>query len=91
MMDGPISVREVLMLLLNADKYPRYNAHDWQEADLWEEEALAKAKTAHSSSDDPPEFTHWLAALQQPGRTSETREAVFQAMHDYFEPEGAET
>jgi hypothetical protein len=40
-----ISVRAVLELLLDADRCPRYNAHDWREADFWEKEALAKAET----------------------------------------------
>lgn len=90
MIGDPISVRAVLELLLDADRYPRYNAHDWREADLREKEALQKAETAIGSPDDPPEFESWLAALRAPGATSETRHTVFRAMHDYFEPEDAE-
>lgn len=85
-----ISVRAVLELLLDADRYPRYDAHDWREADLLEKKALDKAETALASPDDPSEFASWLAALRAPGLTGETRDTVFRAMHDYFEPEDVE-
>jgi hypothetical protein len=91
MTGDPISVRAVLKLLLNADRYPRYNAHDWREADLWEKEALDKAETALASPDDPPDLASWLAALRAPGVTGETRDTVFRAMHDYFEPKDVES
>ncbi len=56
-------------------------------AEIEEAEALAKAKHAVPSSDDPPEFASWLRALLAPDRTAETREEAFDAICEYFDPE----
>ena len=44
--EAPITVRDVLRLLLAADSYPRLGNHDWREADLLEAEALQKSANA---------------------------------------------
>jgi hypothetical protein len=72
--EPPITVREVLRLLLAADSYPRLGNHDWREADRLEAAALQKAGGALPSSDDPPAFGRWLAGGRPRGR--ETHQAV---------------
>ncbi len=63
--------------------------YDVRAAEIEEAEALAKARHAVPSSDDPPEFAAWLTALLAPGRTAETREETFDAICDYIDPEVA--
>ena len=83
-----ISIRDVLIRVLASDKYPCYNAFDCQQAQRLEREALEMADNAIPSPDDPPEFSHWLEMLRQPDLTTDGREAIYDAMYDYFEPEG---
>jgi hypothetical protein len=83
-----ISVRDVIIRLLASDKYPCHNIFDCQQAQRLEKDALEKAETAISSPDDPPEFSRWLEMLRQPDLTTDGREAVYDEMYDYFEPEG---
>ena len=85
--EAPITVREVLRLLLAADSYPRLGNHDWREADLLEAEALQKAATAEPRADDPPEFALWLAALRDPQLPNDARGDIMSAVRDLFEPE----
>lgn len=51
-----ISVREALLLILEADKYPRLGNEDWPVAAALERKALEIAKTSVPSADDPPGF-----------------------------------
>lgn len=81
-----ISVRDVLLLILEADKYPRLGNEDWPVAAALEREALERAKTSVPSADDPPEFQRWLQALLRPSLTADEREEIIWAMYDYFEP-----
>ena len=83
-MSGKIAAREVLRLLWEADSYPRIGNEDWPIAAGMEAEALMKAETAVASPDDPPEFARWLAALQSRDLSSDDREEVYWAIHDYF-------
>jgi hypothetical protein len=83
--EAPISVRDVLRLLLAADSYPRLGNHDWRVADLLEAEALQKARTATPCADDPPEFAQWLETLLTPGISNSEREEVYFALHDFFD------
>ncbi len=83
--EAPVTVRDVLRLLLAADSYPRHGNHDWREADLLTAEALQKARTAKPCADDPPEFAQWLEALQTPGLSNTEREEVYFALHDFFD------
>jgi hypothetical protein len=83
--EPPITVREVLRLLLAADSYPRLGNHDWREADLLEAEALQKAATAEPCADDPPEFARWLETLLTPDLSNADREEVYFALHDFFD------
>jgi hypothetical protein len=83
-----ISVRDVIIRLLASDKYPCHNFFDCQQAQQLEKDALEKAEEAIPSPDDPPEFSRWLEMLRQPDLTNDGREAVYDEMHDYFEPEG---
>lgn len=55
-----ISVRDVLLLILEADKYPRLGNEDWPVAAALEREALERAKTSVPSADDPPAYQRWL-------------------------------
>jgi hypothetical protein len=60
----PITVREALGLLWEADRYPIRGNEDRREAVALEQEARVRAATAEALPDDPPEFSAWLAALQ---------------------------
>ena len=83
---APITVRDVLRLLLAADSYPRLGSHDWREADLLEADALQKARTAEPCADDPPEFARWLAALRDPHLPNDQRGDIMAALRDFLEP-----
>jgi len=85
--EAPITVREVLRLLLAADSYPRLGNHDRHEADLLETEALQKAATAEPCIDDPPEFARWLAALRDPRLSNDERSDIMSALRGPLEPE----
>ena len=85
--EAPITVREVLRLLLDADSYPRLGNHDWREADLLEAEALQKARTAEPCPDDPPEFGRWLTSLRDPHLPNDERGDIMSALRDLFDPE----
>jgi hypothetical protein len=88
MAQEPISVREVILRVLASDKYPCYNILDCQYARGLEKDALEKADSAIPSPDDPPDFSRWLEVLRQPDLTIDGREAIYDEIHDYFEPEG---
>jgi hypothetical protein len=83
----PMMVRDVLLLVLQADAYPILGNEDVPVALRMQRAALQHAATAVSSPDDPPEFARWLAALQQPDLSVEAREDVLWAMYAYFDPE----
>ncbi len=87
MTDQPISVRDVLLLLLAAERYPRYSNHDWRVADIMEADALTKAATAVASPKDPPEFAVWLATLRRKNLTSDEREVVYLVLGNHFDHE----
>jgi hypothetical protein len=57
---------------------------DWPVAARMEAAALEKAATAVASPDDPPEFGRWLEALRNGGLTTNAREEIYWAIHDYF-------
>jgi hypothetical protein len=84
-MSETVSVREVLRLLLVIDAYPRQDDADRDRARELEAGALAKGEGARGSPGDPPEFRAWLEALRRPGIRNDEREAVYEAMSDYFE------
>jgi hypothetical protein len=73
MTEVPITVREVIRLLWEADSYPCIGNEDWHVAARMEAAALAKAATAVASPDDPPEFGRWLDALRNGGLTVDER------------------
>ena len=83
----PMRVRDVLLLVLQADAYPILGNEDVPVALRMQRVALQHAETAVSSPDDPPEFARWLAALRQPGIGPDAREEVLWAMYAYFDPE----
>jgi hypothetical protein len=62
---APVTVREVVRLLLEADSYPRLGNEDWPVAARMEAAAIEKPATAVPSPDDPPEFGRWLEALRR--------------------------
>ena len=83
----PMTVRDVLRLVLQADAYPILGNEDVPVALRMERAALQHAETAVSSPDDPPEFARWLEALRQPGIGQDEHEEVFGAMYAYFDSE----
>jgi hypothetical protein len=84
-MNETVTVREVLRLLLVVDALPRQDNTDWERARELETAALAKGRGAIGSPDDPAEFQAWLEALRRPGIGNDERDAVYDAMHDFFE------
>ncbi len=85
--EAPISIREVLRLLWEADSYPQLGNEDNRVADRLEREALAKAKHAVPSPDDPPEFSNWLAVLHDRSLPNDDRETVMWTRYDLSDPE----
>ncbi len=84
---APITAREALRLVWEAERYPIRGNEDWRTAAALTREALAQAATAMASPDDPPEFAGWLAALQDQSLPDADREAVMAALYDLFDPE----
>jgi hypothetical protein len=87
MTEAKVTVREGIRLLLETDSYPRMGNEDWPVAAGMKAAALAKAATAVSSPDDPPEFGRWLEALQRRDVSVNEREEIYWAIHDYFAEE----
>jgi hypothetical protein len=85
---APITVREALRLLWEADRYPIRGNEDWRWSAALQKEARARAATATASPDDPPEFIDWLTVLQDPSSPESDREAAMSALYDLFDPEG---
>jgi len=84
-MTETLTVRDVLNLLLKAITYPCIGNTDWDDAAELEAQALAKARLAVGSPDDPPEFRQWLDTLRKPNANNDDRDAVFDAMADYLD------
>ena len=84
---APLTFREALCKVWQADKYPILGNADWPAAARADAEALALAATAIPSPDDPPEFALWLAILLKPGLKSNERGEVMTALHDFFDPD----
>ena len=84
MISTEVTVRDVLRLLLEADSYPRQGNTDWRDAERMQAAALEKVEAAIGSPDDPPEFQTWLNALRKRHIGNDEREAVYDAMYDYF-------
>jgi hypothetical protein len=68
--EPPITWREALRLLWEADRYPIRGNEDVHPALALEREARARATTAAPSPDDPLEFGRWLATPWTPGSIS---------------------
>jgi hypothetical protein len=83
---SPITAREALQLIWEADRYPIRGNEDWRASAVLMREALDRAATATASPGDPPEFALWLTALQDPSLPEETREDAMSALHDLFDP-----
>ncbi len=84
-MTAPLTVRDVLNLVLEAITYQCIGNTDWDDAAEMEARALAKAPLAVGSPDDPPEFRLWLDTLRDPNANNDDRDAVFDAMADYLD------
>jgi len=85
---APITIREALRLLWEADRYPIRGNEDLRPALALEKEARARAAIAIPSPNDPPEFAGWLATLLDQSRPEPEREAAMEALYDLFDPEG---
>lgn len=86
---APITMREALRLLWEADHYPILGNEDWRASATLEQEARIRAATAKPSPDDPPEFGPWLAALLDESVPECDREAVMSALYELFDPDAA--
>ena len=82
---GPPTVRDVLRLLWDADRYPHLGNEDNRIADILEEEALAAAPHAVRCPDDPPELAEWLAILQDGKLSNDARASVMSKLYDLFD------
>jgi hypothetical protein len=83
----PITVRDALRLFWDADRYPILGNEDRRASDRLEVEARAKAADAIAQPDDPPEFARWLAALRDRSLPNPARDAIMEALYDWFDPE----
>jgi hypothetical protein len=83
----PITAREALRLIWEADRYPIRSNEDRRAAVALEKEALTKAATARGSPDDPPEFGRLLTSLRNQSLPAANREALMSALYDLFDPE----
>ena len=83
----PLTQREALRRIWQADKYPILGNADWREAAILDREALDAAAAAVPSSDDRPEFAAWIMALRNPRIPNHEREEIMFALHDLFDPE----
>ncbi len=88
--ETPITVREVLRLLLEADSYPCLGNGDWRVCQAMEADALKLTPQAIPSPDDPPEFGRWMETLLKPHVTGAEKDEIYDALHEFFEPEPAE-
>jgi hypothetical protein len=87
MAETAISVRDAVVEVWKTDRIPVNNSYDYQGVLQAEAKALAKATIAIPSPDDPPEFLLWIETLRKPDITGDEREAVYDAMYAYFEPD----
>jgi hypothetical protein len=86
-MTNPLSLREALRGIWQADKYPILGNEDWAVGARLDAEALERAATASAAADDAPEWAEWIAALRDPQLPGSLREGIMYAIHDLFEPE----
>ncbi len=85
--DTPLSLRDALHGIWQADKYPILGNEDWRVAARLDAEALERAATAVMSPGDRPEFAEWIAALRDPKLPTRERDEIMYAIHDLFEPD----
>lgn len=83
----PITLRDALRGIWQADKYPVLGNEDLREARRLDAEALERAGWAVMSPGDRPEFADWIAALRNPELPGDEREEIMYAVHDLFEPD----
>lgn len=83
----PLTMRDALHGIWQADKYPILGNEDWRAAARLDAEALERAATAVMSPGDRPEFAEWIAALRRPDLPGDERDEIMYAIHDLFEPE----
>lgn len=84
---SPLTLRDALRAIWEADKYPILGNEDWRAAATLSAEALEGAAKAVPASDDPPEFAQWITALRDPQVPRGMREEIMSALHDLFDPE----
>ena len=85
------TVREVLRLFWEADRYPMLGNEDRCEVALLEHEACAKAMIVVPSRNDPPEFVAWLNALRNEKLRNNEREVIMVALYELFDPEDGQS
>jgi hypothetical protein len=83
----PLTMREALRQIWEADRYPILGNEDARVAVRMSAEALARAGEALPASDDPPELVAWIAALINPRLPRDEREDIMSAIYDLFDPD----
>jgi Family of unknown function (DUF6088) len=83
---APITAREALRLVWEAERYPIRGNEDWRTAAALAREALVRAATATASPDDPPEFGLWLTALCSGQLTPDERDRIMGEIYALFDP-----
>lgn len=86
---APLSLREALRGIWQADKYPILGNEDLREATRLDAEALARAERAVMLPGDQPKFAAWIASLRDPKLSGPEHDRIMHALHDLFDPEGA--
>jgi hypothetical protein len=86
-MPPPLTTREALRQIWEADRYPIRGNEDWRIAARMDAEALERAVNAVPGPGDPPEFARWIAALCDPRIPNLEREDIMAAIYDLFDPD----
>lgn len=87
---APITVREALRPIWEADRYPIRSNEDRRHAVALEEEARDHAAPAVASPDDLPEFVGWLNELMDRKLPDDRRDAIMEALYTLFDPSGSD-
>jgi hypothetical protein len=83
----PLTMREALRQIWEADRYPILGNEDAHVAMRMSAEAIARAGEAVPASDDPPEFAAWVSDLLNPRLPKGERDDIMAAIYDLFDPD----
>jgi hypothetical protein len=83
----PLTMRDALRLIWDADRYPILGNEDARVAMRMSAAALAQAERAVPVPGDPPEFPAWITALLNPRLPKGERDDIMSAIYNLFDPD----